>query len=389
MQSAALARSAAAVPVAHAHVRAARVRVMHVVLSLDPGGTERLVLDLVGRLEAEAESVVCCLDSRGRWGAALAQDGVPVYALGRRPGFDGPLGWRIAALAARHDVSVLHCHHYSPFVYGRLAAMLRSGLRVVFTEHGRLSDAGPSRKRRWINPFLSRLPARIFAVSEDLRNHMVAEGIAPRRVRVLYNGIDPGRPTTRALRRAARALLGLPEHATVVGTVARLDAVKDLGTLIQGFAALPAAGQDDLLVIAGDGPELESLREQCRAAGVGGRVRFVGHQSDVRAILPAFDAYANSSVHEGVSLTILEAMAASLPVVATRVGGTPEVIVDGETGVLVPPRAPRAIARALASVLARPDRGQRLGEAGRFRVEAHFHIDQMLAAYLREYEAGG
>src|SRR5262245_6119559 len=150
---------------------------MHVVLSLSPGGTERLVIEIVRRLIPRSiGSLVCCLDDAGEWATELYQVGVPVVALNRAPGFRPGVARSIAKLARVHQVDVLHCHHYSPFVYGQMATLLQPRLRVVFTEHGRLSDAPPSRKRQIVNPVLGRLPHAIYAVSADLRQHMIAEG---------------------------------------------------------------------------------------------------------------------------------------------------------------------------------------------------------------------
>src|SRR5215471_14344424 len=160
-----------------------RLRVMQVVLSLEPGGTERLVIDIATRLQHLVDPIVCCLDRPGAWASELTSAGIPVIALGRRPGFRPHLGYRIAQLASVHAIDVIHCHHYSPFVYGQIGALVRRGLHVVFTEHGRLSDAAPSLKRRLVNPVLGRLPDAIFAVSHDLRRHMIAEGLPDSRVR--------------------------------------------------------------------------------------------------------------------------------------------------------------------------------------------------------------
>ena len=120
-------------------------RILQVVLSLNAGGTERLVLELVKRLHADMPMAVCCLDAAGLWGEQLRESGVAVDALNRRPGFHPLLGRHIARAAARHRADVIHCHHYSPFVYSALARLWRPNLRIVFTEHGRLSDAPPPR----------------------------------------------------------------------------------------------------------------------------------------------------------------------------------------------------------------------------------------------------
>jgi glycosyltransferase involved in cell wall biosynthesis len=360
-------------------------RVMHVVLSLDPGGTERLVIDIVKGLAPAVESIVCCLDRPGAWAPELTRIGVPVLTLRRQPGFHPGLGRRIARLAASHGVSVLHCHQYTPFVYGQLGAVLAPSLRVVFTEHGRLSDAGPSFKRRVLNPVLGRLPDAIFAVSQDLRSYMVGEGLPASHVKVIHNGIDAGPPPSAAARLEARRALGLPSDACVIGTAGRLDPVKDLATVIDAFAALRRRHPDMRLVIIGDGPERSRLEAHAAARDLAAAIVFTGYRRDARALMPALDVYVNSSVQEGVSLTILEAMAAAIPVVATRVGGTPEVVLDDETGVLVPPRSPGRLCAAVERLMAAPERRRLLGDAARFRVKRSFSTRAMIAAYASAY----
>jgi len=362
-----------------------RPGVLHVVLGLSTGGTERLVVEISKRLEAAFRFSVCCLDQPGELAEELTARGIPVDALQRTPGFRPSLARSIADAAARHQATVLHCHHYSPFVYGRLAALLDRRLRVVFTEHGRLSDAKPSTKRRLVNTLLGRLPSAIYAVSEDLRRHMIAEGLPGSRIGVVHNGIDPRFMPTAADRASERQLLGIDDDTFLVGTAARLDPVKDLETLIDGFARFGAHRGRSALCVIGDGPERSRLEEAARHAGVFERMRFTGHRSDVRRLLPALDVYVNSSTTEGISLTILEAMAAGLPVVATHVGGNPEVVIDHETGLLVRPRSGVALAAALNELAAAPQRAVVMGAAGRFRVKRHFTLDRMTDQYARVY----
>jgi glycosyltransferase involved in cell wall biosynthesis len=326
---------------------------------------------------------VCCLDDEGVWGQALRDDHVDVIALRRGTGFKPMLGHRIAQFAARHHTNVIHCHHYSPFVYGCIARLWHPSMKVIFTEHGRLSDAPPSPKRRAANRVLSRAPHQVVAVSADLKRHLIAEGFPADKVDVLYNGIDVGPLPDESARACVRRKLAVSDETLVIGTIARLDPVKDLPTLIHATAAVAREVPVALLVI-GDGserPALESLTAQARAEPY---VRFLGHRDDARGWLAGCDAYANSSIHEGVSLTILEAMAAGLPVVATRVGGTPEII-DESCGRLVAPRDPAALAAALAELAAGKTLRNQLGRAARQRVESRFTLDRMVREYRDAY----
>jgi len=357
-------------------------RVLQVALSLNPGGTERLILDLATRLHDDIPMAVCCLDDAGAWAGELAPRDIAVTAIRRAGGFTASTAWAIAAAAKRHGATVIHAHQYSPFVYS-CVARLRRPTPVVFTEHGRLSDAGPSPKRRLANRVLGRFPARMFAVSGELADYLATEGFARRRIGLIYNGIEPGPRENTGARARRRAELGVSAETFVIGTVARLDPVKDLGTLVRA-AAIIKRSRPVVLAIVGDGTERAALEAVAAELGIADAVRFLGRRDDARDWLWACDAYANCSISEGVSLTILEAMAAGLPVVATRVGGTPEVVNEA-CGRLVPSRDPAALAAALTSLAENPSLGAALGRSARQRLDAEFTLDRMVRAYRDVY----
>ena len=361
-------------------------RVLQVVLSLTPGGTEGLVVELCRRLAPEFGVAVCCLDNEGEWAVDLQARGIEVKALRRRPGFRPLVGHAIAQFAKERQIDVLHCHQYSPFVYGRFAAVWNRRLKIVYTEHGRLSDAPPSWKRRLVNPWLSRFDGSIVAVSNELRDYMIAARFPSERVEVVHNGVEPATVPSAADRRRARQQPGLDDRALVVATVARLDSVKDLMTLFEAFAQVRARVPSAKLLVIGDGPERDRLTARATELDLAGAVHMTGYRSDVRALLPAADVYTSSSISEGVSITILEAMAAGIPVVATAVGGTPEVFAhEGTGGVLVPCRDPQRLASAIVSLAL--DQRQRgvMAAAGRRRLESSFTIDRMVDDYARMY----
>ena len=356
---------------------------MYVVLSLSAGGTERLVIELAKRAAARFRVTVCCLEDKGKWAGELESVGIDVVALGRQPGFRPGLARRIALEASRRGVGILHCHHYTPFVYGALSRLLHRSC-IVFTEHGRLSDAPPALKRRMVNPILARLASHIYAVSEDLRRHLVAEGFPASRLGVILNGIEPGpAPDVDAIDRA-RATLGVSPAERAILAVGRLDIVKDLETLLRAMALIQ--GRSWRLFIIGEGDEGPRLRMLANQLQIETRVTFLGYRQDARTLLPAADLLVNTSITEGISLTLLEAMAARLPVVATSVGGSPEVVLDGETGVLVPPRDSRAVAVAVERLLESAEWRRDLGYAARQRVERVFSLDRMAERYTDVYE---
>jgi glycosyltransferase involved in cell wall biosynthesis len=205
-------------------------------------------------------------------------------------------------------------------------------------------------------------------------------GLPPEKLGVIYNGVQV--PETSASPREARAKLGLPLDGQVIGTVSRLYLVKGIDFLIRALAQM----DDAALAIVGDGPERAALETLADTLGVAGRIHWTGHRRDVPTLLPAFDLYVQPSLHEGMSNTILEAMAAGLPVVATAVGGTPEVVDDGVTGLLVPPRDPDALAGVIVRLLRDLDLRRKMGRAGQERVRRHFSLEQMVRQTQALYE---
>jgi len=217
-----------------------------------------------------------------------------------------------------------------------------------------------------------------------LKQDMVAEGFPERSIQVVYNGIDLGHRPQPAERAAMRESLGLANDDFAIGTVGRLDPVKNLGALLDALTILKVRYPSAKVVIVGDGSERQALEERASALGLSGAMVFAGYRGDVRAVMAAFDVYVNCSTYEGVSLTILEAMASALPVVASAVGGNPEVVIDHETGLLVRPQA-QAIATAVGALIESPARRQTMGDAARWRVKRHFTIERMVDDYAAAY----
>jgi sugar transferase (PEP-CTERM/EpsH1 system associated) len=365
-------------------LRGGPLKIVHVVLGLDVGGLERMLLRLLAATDRDRFTpVVCALDAPGALAPELARLGVPLAVIARRPGLDAGLPPRLALWLRRERARLVHTHNASPHLYGALAARLALGPRVIHTKHGRNAPDVP--RKVLCNRLAAALSDRVVAVSADAAQVALAvEHVSPRKVVTILNGVDTAEIRPGADPAAARAALGVPGGGFHVGCVARLDPVKDHGTLLAAFARLRAARPDAHLTLVGGGPERATLEALTAALGLLGAVTFAGERHDVASVLAAFDVFALASRSEGLSLTLLEAAAAGLPAVATRVGGNAEVVVDGETGLLVAPADPAALAAALAALAARPDRAA-LGAAGRARVVRHFSAERMAAAYHALY----
>jgi glycosyltransferase involved in cell wall biosynthesis len=309
----------------------------------------------------------------------------------RRRGLDPWLALRLSSWIRREGVALVHTHNPGPHLYGALAAALaragsaerRGWPRVVHTKHGR--NYPRLRRKVLANRLASSLTDRVVAVSEDARAVVVdVEGVDPARVVTILNGVDTDEFRPGGDPREARARLGVPAEGFHVGCVARLSPEKDHATLLAAFARFRAGRPDAHLTLVGGGALRPALVGEAARLGLAGAVTFAGTQADVAALLPAFDVFALSSRTEGISLTLIEAAAAGIPLVATRVGGNAEILGEDEAGFLVPPGEPGALAAALERVAGRPDRAE-LGRRGRARVVSRFGIDRMARAYGELY----
>lgn len=359
-----------------------RLRVVHATTRLPVGGMENVVAQLAQRLPANRyQSSICCLEEADRLGRELQDGGVDVTVLGRHRNRDLGLLWRLAWHARRERVDILHCHDELSWFYGGLAARLARVPIVIVTMHGRRPAI--SARHLFEQRILARGTARIVAVSDYLRKQVRAElRVSASQVVTIRNGIAmPTAPPDPSATERARRKLGLPLDSFVVGSVGELSEVKNFDLAIEAVAGLLGALPHIRLVLVGEGPLRARLEATVGDSGLAGAVHFAGVRRDIADVLPAFDVYLCSSNYEGISLSILEAMAAGRPIVATRVGGNPEIIQDGETGLLVPERDPEAMARALESLANDAPMRGRLGSAAERLVISTFHLRRMLDGY--------
>lgn len=348
-------------------------RVVHVTGCLEMGGQEKLLIEFARHADRRRfELRFVSLAGRGALAADLEALGWPVTALDAPPGLRPGLVGTLVRLFRAWGAQVVHTHNERPLIYAAPAAKLARVRRVIHTKHGR--GTGNSRRQLWLTALAARFANEFVGVADDCARLAVAQGVPARRVRTLHNGIDTRRFAYRG---------PCPDGPAVL--VARLCPEKDVPTLLDAVALAVSRRPDFRLQIAGDGICLPELRRRAAELNLDGHVAFLGMVDDVPALLAGARLLVLSSISEGVSLTLLEAMACGLPVIATRVGGTPEVVADGATGLLVPPRDPSALAAALLELYADVGRCRRLGEVGRRRVEESFDVRRMVARYERMY----
>lgn len=342
-------------------------------LGLETGGQERLLVEFARHADRERfELLFLCLGRRGPIADELVRFGWPVLCLEQPPGLKPKLVFKLRRLFADLGLDVVHSHDDNPLLYCGLATKL-AGIRWIHTQHhGKLHSL--SHRQEFLVGLMGRLTSRFVCVSHDSARQMRIQGVPARKILTLWNGID-----------LARFSYSGPSIGGPAVTVARLSAEKGITYLLQAAAQVTARDSSFRLEIAGDGPCREDLWREAQTLGLGEHVRFLGPVSDVAALLARASVFVLPSLSEGVSLTLLEAMARGLPVVSTRVGGTPEVVEENVTGLLAPARDASALAEALDRVRSDPEMARDLGLAGRARVEAHFDVRRMTAAYERLY----
>jgi glycosyltransferase involved in cell wall biosynthesis/cellulose synthase/poly-beta-1,6-N-acetylglucosamine synthase-like glycosyltransferase len=362
------------------------IRVVHLVIALEIGGLEMVVANLARQISRRFQLHVICLEGLGPVAARFAPADVSIECIGDRHTSIAQSVLRLRRRLSALRPDVIHTHNEKAHIRGMLATLgWWSAPALVHTRHGRSRVAG------WMATLANRLAILrsrcVVSVSEDAAAILREEGTRPARIRVIRNGIDLNRgrglglgpdeaPTPHAMPRPRR-------RAVAVG---RLTPVKDVNTMLRAARLVADAHADFHLDIVGDGPSRAELEAFRRFLNLESHVTFHGAADDVPRFLENATLFVQSSLSEGVSLTLLEAMAAALPIVATRVGGTPEVVEDGITGILVPPRDPETLAIAMLLILNDETLASTMSRAARARVEGAFSVRQMTTSYESLYE---
>jgi sugar transferase (PEP-CTERM/EpsH1 system associated) len=358
------------------------LHVTHVVLALDVGGLERGLLNQIreGLKLGERISVIC-LERPGTLAPRLAAMDVTVRCLDKRPGIQLSLIGRLKRMLGELKPDVVHSHQIGGLFYAGPAARRAGVPVVVHTEHGKENYAG-SWRRRWLGRLSGRHADRIFCLSQDLADTLRQNRIVPaNKIVVIPNGIDTSRFQGCGQGAALRQALGIPGDVPVIGTVARLTEIKRQDVLIRGFAKLRAQIPEAHLLIVGDGPLMDPLRRLTADLALDACVHFTGHQAEPEPFYEVMNVFALTSRSEGMPQTIMEAFAAEVPVVASRVGGIPEMIEDGQSGLLFTAGDENRLADTLVKVLRHPELACQLRQAAKTRVEQCFDVRRMAADY--------
>ena len=319
------------------------------------------------------------LTGDGPMAQRFAQAGIETHVLHRStkvPGLDIGLVWRLACLLRREQVDILHCHNTFSKLYGTLAALASGTKAVIVTQHA-VDYNGRGQQcdlTTFVNPFVS----QFLTVSEHVLSAACkTRKIVRERSLVLYNGIDTSRfaPQTQKAN----------DDRVTIGCVGRLSKEKRHDILLEALSQIQTSLRPSL-VLVGDGPTRQNLESQIQDSDLANHVRLLGTCHDVPSLLKDFDIFVLASDTEGLPVALLEAMATGLPVIATRVGGVPELIADGVNGILVPPGGPQELAEAIDQLVRNPELRHRLGAAGRERAVKQFNIQATVGKHEELYK---
>lgn len=364
------------------------IKILHVVEALETGGMEAGVVKLIRNMDSERFEQAVCATRRVSSLANEIQDRAQIICL------DQPAGRRfqVASLARairRIKPDIVHSHNWSA-IEAVLAGRWVGSCRLVHSEHGIETDGAFREpwRRRWFRRIAYEMADHVFCVSAQLRDHRAQEtGFPVKRIDVVRNGVDTRRFSFRPeLRSTMRERMGVSPDEFCIGAVGRLEAVKGLDTLLHSVASAGASNANWRVLLIGDGAERSRLEHFVRESPyLAARIRFLGDVGNVAELLAALDVYVLPSISEGISNSLLEAMATGLPVIASSVGGNVEVVCDGESGLLFPTRDSQALAQSLERIHRNPEFAKQLGRNAVDRVKKEFSLDTMVSNYERMY----
>lgn len=370
-------------------IQAIPIRVIYVVDTLGGGGAERIVVDMATHLDqSRFAPLICTTRELGLYVSEVQSAGVPVHCLCRKNRFDIMGFLELVRLLKREDIDIVHCHKAGSNTLGRLAAFVARVPIILAHEH-----TMPQRSfiQRLVDRVLARISTSVITCDLALKKALVStEGLDADKVVVVHNGVNLSKFASRKQESGLRDRLGL-DNGPVVGTFARLDFQKDISTLLAAIPYVLTVMPNCNFVIVGEGPLRGQLEMEVSELGIAEHVHFLGYRSEIPELLQLLNVFVLSSQWEGLPVTILEAMASGKPIVSTNVGGVSEVVLDRETGILVPPQSPRALGEAIISLLVNPNLAESMGFAGQERARREFSIEAMMcsieAIYLAAFSA--
>jgi len=364
-----------------------KINLLHVISTLCFGGAEKQVVTLLRELDKDKYNItLCCLRAGGPLEEELKHEDIDIVFLRMRVRYFFIALYRLVRLCKKKHIQIVHTHLYDPSFWGRIAAWIAGVPVIVATEHGR----GMWKKKRHL--FFERIANRFtdvrIAVSEDVRSIRIQrEHAPPQKVLMIPNAISPDDfIVLDDVREEKRKEFGLKNGDLVFGTVARFDPDKALDKLLEAAVFVAESIRHIRILLVGDGPLRKYLEDYAEKLGISDKIIFTGMRKDIAGLLSIMDVYVNSSIREGIPVSLLEAMAAEKAVVATCVGGNPEVVHDESVGLIVPPQNSKALADGIIALLRNKQLRESMGSKARERIQNNYSIKMQARKIESIYE---
>lgn len=362
------------------------MKVLHVTYDMRIGGTEMVIKSIIeGNCDQAIEMSIFCIERNlGPWGKTLKESGIPITSHQRCEGFDTALIKRLHSHIKTHQIDIVHCHQYTPWVYGTLAALFTKA-KIIFTEHGRFYPDSSSWKRRLVNPLLMQATDFVTSISEATREALdTYEFIPKQKITVIYNGIPPAEHSV-TNHNALKQSLNIPTDCTLFGTVARFDPIKNQLLMVNAFSEVIQRNSNAHLIMIGDGEEREGLEQEVKRLNLSEHVTFTGYVPEPLNLMSLIDIFLLSSLSEGTSMTLLEAMSLGKPCIVTDAGGNREVIVHNVNGLVVPNNDVVAFASAMHNLMHNKVLLAQFGNEARSIFNSIFIREKMVSQYANLY----
>ena len=351
------------------------IKVLFVIWSLETGGAERFLVSLLRSIDRERiHPVVCCLNWKGAWASEVEEKDIKVIALHKKSGVDFRAFLNLIKIMKEGDFDIVNTHLWTADVMGRLAAFLTGTPIVISTAQN--VDIWKKWWHRVIDKLLAYRTNKIIAVSEAVKEYYHKQvGIPLSKIVCIPNAIETERYEKPGNVDYLYDELKISPDNFVLACIGRLTHQKGHHYLLESIKLVQDSLPNLRVLFVGDGELKDELIKHAKNLGILNMIFFMGYRDDIAEILHLSNALVLPSLYEGLPLCVLEAMAAGRPVIATKVGGTPKLVEDGKTGVIVPPKDITAMAEAIRTVLSLPDRGKEMGERGKNIVAMHFSVN--------------
>lgn len=365
-----------------------KIHIMHVIYGFSMGGAENRLANLINGIDQDTFiSSICCIKKSGIIVTRLKRKDIKIFELHRK-GKDYLLCLKLASLFRKEKVDIIHTHGWSGFD-GVIGAKLACVPVIIHSEQGKdIEDIYNIKKRRILGrKLISYLVNQLVTVSEEIKESLAKTAKIPQeKILTIHTGVDIQRFNIKIDKIKKKEEVGIGGKVIVIGTVGRLDPIKSYDTLLYCAKEVLNEFPDLRFLFVGNGPMRRNLEELTIKLGIREKVTFIGERLDIPELLNIMDIFVLPSLSEGLSNTILEAMASGLPIIATRVGGNPEMVVDGETGFLVSPKDYQSLSKVIIQLLKNPSLCKKIGLTAQERAKNHFPLSKMIISYEELYK---